>query len=103
MTSFSLFVTRKDGPLSPIFPFHATSIARSAPFASHGFSNEPTPVEPSGQSWCGSGAALATGVGMGAGVGKAGALFTGAGLDSASSLLQPTRHTKTTSNAFDIW
>src|SRR5262245_19854339 len=64
MTDGDLFVTRKDGPPSPIFPVHVTSIIRAVPFASQGLLKEPSPVEPAGQSCTGPLAlALATGAG----------------------------------------
>src|SRR3954463_6167604 len=98
MTSFDLFVTANDGPLSSVF-FHFTSIIRALPLASHGFVNEPTPVEPAGQSWGGSGAAegaaggaLADGAGADADAGAlAAAVADGAGAGALSSFEQPAR------------
>src|SRR4051812_37887147 len=93
MVDGDLFVTRKDGPPSVIFPVQTTSIIRAAPFASHGLPMDPSPVEPAGQS-CTGPLALALALGAGAeaaeGGGGGGALLAlGApdGLCSSSQAL----------------
>src|SRR5207344_72077 len=101
MISFDLFTTRKVGaPVSLIFPFHVTSIIRAVPLASHGFANEPTPSEPSGQSWWGSGAALATGGVEGVGAGG-GALLAGSGLGAGSAFSQPASEMTVKNSSFE--
>src|SRR5215471_9688351 len=70
-------MTRKDGPVSEVFPVHVTSMRRAVPFASHGFAIVPSPLEPSGQSCVGlAAAAVAAWVADGAG-GGAGAVADG--------------------------
>src|SRR4051794_31196719 len=75
MADGDLFVTRKDGPVSVIFPVQVTSIIRAAPFASQGLLKEPSPVEPAGQSCTGT---LAVALAAGADAEGAGAEAPGA-------------------------
>src|SRR5580692_9377834 len=88
----------KDGPVSPVF-FHFTSMNRTVPFDSHGLANDPTPLEPVGQSRGGSGgvaealgASLAEGAGADTG-GAASALFEGDAPAGGSSFEQPRQAT----------
>jgi hypothetical protein len=74
-----------------------TSIILERPFASHGLAKEPGPVDPPGQSCCGSGALDATAGGAlaeGAGAetdGGAAALAEADAPDMLASLEQPTK------------
>jgi hypothetical protein len=70
-------------------PVHVTSIIRSLPFASQGLANDPSPVEPFGQSWGVTGAeALGAGV-LAAVAGAAEATASGAALAEAAGLAAP--------------
>src|SRR5262245_11159127 len=84
MVEADLFVTRKDGPLSSIFPVHVTSMARAVPLASHGLLNVPSPDDPFGHS---TGGAFALAAALGAGALAAGvAEGVGAGRGAADAL-----------------
>jgi hypothetical protein len=81
-------VTAKEGPSSLVF-VHLTVIIRALPFASQGLAKEPDPVEPLGQSCCGSGGLEATGDALadaaGAGSGGAVAALAEADADAAGA------------------
>src|SRR5262245_31038969 len=109
MTAGDLLMTRKDGPLSVIFPVQVTSIMRALPLASQGLASVASPVEPAGQSCTGP---LALAVGAGAVAEGAGAADSAGGaalcalgaVDGLFSSEQPTRDRATAAavNAFEI-
>src|SRR4051794_23983317 len=88
-----LLVTRNDGPVSPIFPVHATSIIRAFPFAAQGLAMVPSPTEPVGQGTWGAAAAVADGAaegGLGAAAeGGVGALCADGAPAGLGSVEQP--------------
>lgn len=88
MTSFcDLFVMEKFGP-SLVVLVHFTSIMRSEPFASHGFVNEPGPVDFSGQSCGGStGSADALALGVAAALDAALALGAAVAADALAAVV----------------
>ena len=97
MTIDDLFVRRNCGPLSSVFPVQVISISREDPFASHGLSKVPGPLEPLGQSLRG-GRTVAIGAGAldAAETGVVGAGALGAGAGALSSLEQPMTATAAT-------